>query len=586
MSEFVIDFPTLGDIGEAWTKQHCRVPDGFTRGKPFEMADWQFWCHANRYRVREDAVFVPPERVGPDEPPVLNQAFFYRKTMIVAPQKTGKGPYSASQVAFEACGPSVFAGWARGGEVYRCSENGCDCGWEYEYLAGEPMGMRHPSPLIQITANSEEQAQNIYRPLKAMIQLGPLKKLLAVREGFIRVLGLSDGDDFDRIDVVTSSARSRLGNPISDAEQDEVGLYTKSNKMIDVADAQARGAAGMGGRTHLTTNAWDPAENSYAQQLWESAEDDVFVFYRDPDLEPSLKRDDGKPFDYKIKSERAAIHRWVYQGSWWVSLDSIEAESKSLLGHDPAQAERFFGNRRVAGAGKWVTTDEWDSKRADRTVVVEPRTQVALGMDLSNNNDWTGIRLETADLYQFTPTYEVGGDFRPTVWDPANYGGFIPRGEVRAAVDYLATRYKIVRAYIDPAGSAMGAVDDSARADDDSWRTEVAEWAAKYGPDVFLTWACSRLTPMHASLEQFRSAIRNPESKFRHDGDKTTKLHVTNAVMIAKTGGRYVLGKPLGSAHLKIDQAMSSDLAHEATMDAITAGLFVADTDSRMFVFR
>ena len=591
MTEFVIDFPTLGDLGDAWITRHCRVPDGFTRGKPFQMADWQFWCHANRYRIREGTVFVPTERVGPDEPAVMNQAFFYRMTMIVAPQKTGKGPFSASQVAFEACGPSVFAGWATGGEVYSCADNGCGCGWEdsaerYEFQAGEPMGMRHPSPLIQITANSEDQAANIYRPLTAMIKLGPLRDLLAVREGFIRILGLSDQDDFDRIDVVTASARSRLGNPISDAEQDEAGLYTKSNKMVETADTQARGAAGMGGRTHLTTNAWNPTENSYAQQIYEAHEDDVFVFYRDPN---QVRGDDGKVLRYDVASERRRIHEYVYEGSWWVNLDSIEALATSLMKRDPAQAERFFGNRLVSGSGKWVTAEEWDSKAADgkegrpAPIVVKPRTTVTMGMDLSNNNDWTGIRLETADMYQFTPTYNVGGDLRPTVWNPANFGGFIPRGEVRAAVDYLASEFTIVRAYIDPAGAAMGSVDETV-VDDDSWRTELAEWAAKYGPKVFIPWSCSRVTPMHASLEQFRSVIRNPESKFLHDGDIHTRNHITNAVMVAKTMQRYVLGKPHGADHQKIDLAMSSDLAHEAAMDAIKDGDFTIQSDEYAFV--
>lgn len=584
MTEFLIDFPTLGDLGDAWITRHCRVPDGFTRGKPFQMADWQFWCHANRYRVRPDAKFVPPERVGPDEPAVMNQAFFYRMTMIIAPQKTGKGPFSASQVAFEACGPSVFAGWAVGGEVYSCSENGCECGWEdsesaYVFQPGEPMGMRHPSPLIQITANSEDQAANIYRPLTAMIKLGPLKKLMAVREGFIRILGLSDQDDFDRIDVVTASARSRLGNPISDAEQDEAGLYTKTNKMIDTADTQARGAAGMGGRTHLTSNAWSPTENSYAQQIYEAHEADVFIFYRDPNV---LRGDDGKVLRYDIAAQRRRIHEYVYEGSWWVNLDSIEALATSLMKRDPAQAERFFGNRLVSGSGKWVTPEEWDAKKSP--LVVKPRTAVAMGMDLSNNNDWTGIRLETVDQYQFTPRYDVGGDKRLTVWNPANFGGFVPRGEVRAAVDQLASEFLIVRAYIDPAGSAMGAVDDEA-SDDDSWRTELAEWAAKYGPKVFIPWSCSRLTPMHASLEQMRSVIRNADAQFRHDGDTDTKNHVTNAVMIAKTMKRYVLGKPHGADHQKIDMAMSSVLAHEATMDAIAAEQFVTETDSYAYVF-
>ena len=114
--EFLVDFPTLGDLAEAWIKQHCRVPDGFARRRPFELADWQFWCTANRYRIRPGAVFVPPEEVGPGSPPLLNQAFHYQRTLIVAPQKTGKGPASAAHVAFEAVGPSVFGGWAKSGD--------------------------------------------------------------------------------------------------------------------------------------------------------------------------------------------------------------------------------------------------------------------------------------------------------------------------------------------------------------------------------------------------------------------------------------------------------------------------------------
>lgn len=562
--EFVVDFPTLGDLGDAWITRHCRVPDGFTRGKPFTMADWQFWCHANRYRVRPDAVFVPPERVGPDEPATLNQAFFYRMTLIIAPQKTGKGPFSASQVAFEACGPSVFAGWAKGGEVYSCADNGCSCGWEdsdsaYVFQAGEPKGMRHPSPLIQITANSQEQADNIYKPLRAMISLGPLKQLLAVREGFIRILGLSEQDDLDRIDVVTSNARSRLGNPISDAEQDEAGLYTKSNKMIDVADTQARGAAGMGGRTHLTSNAYNPAENSYAQQIVEAHEADVFVFYRNPD--EALRGDDGKPLDYRRKADRRRIHEYVYEGSWWVNLDSIEALATSLMKRDPAQAERFFGNKLVAGAGTWMPDGIWGTKKAIPVFYVKPRTAIALGFDGSDNDDHTSIRAEALEgLYQFTPTFGV--DNRKTLWNPADHGGRIPRSEVMVAFHELVTEYEVIRAYLDPP----------------MWTTELQDLAARYGDNVFVKWETYRVVPMHAALERFRTDVTDEDSRFRHDGDPDVETHINNAVMRTREMDplthvrRYILGKPMGQYHQKIDHAMSSVLAHEAAMDALASG--------------
>lgn len=368
------DFLTLGDLGDRWITAHCRVPQGFARGKPYRMADWQFWCHAHRYQIRPDAVFVPPDEVGPDSPALLSQAFVYQQTMVVGPQKTGKGPNSAAQVAYEAVGPSVFAGFAEGGEQYRCEDNGCPCGFTYTYKRpGQPMGMRHPSPLIQVTATNEDQADNIYGPLRAMVRLGPLKHTLAVREGFMRVLSpprddvsddVEDLDDLDRIDVVTASANARLGNPISDAEQDEVGLYLHSNKLIGVADAQARGAAAMGGRTHLTTNCWNPAENSLAQIVYEANDPDVWIFYRNPDVIPDLCDDKGQPLPFADDECRRKILEYVYEGSWWADLDAIDNLAKKLMKRDPAQAERFFGNRLVRGAGAWLPPGLWRSAYA------------------------------------------------------------------------------------------------------------------------------------------------------------------------------------------------------------------------------
>lgn len=369
--DWIIDFPTLADLVDAWISAHCRQPDGPLRGQPFRLADWQFWVAANRWRIRDNAQYIPPEQVTVDNPMVLNQAFVYRQTLTIAPQKTGKGPCAAAFVAAEACGPTVFNGWAEAGDVYRCADFGCPCGFEYPYNPGEPKGRPHPSPLIQLTANSEDQVQNMYRPLKAMILLGPLKNLLKVREGFIRIIqpGADELDalDMDRIDIVTSSARSRLGNPISDAEDDETGLYTASNGMIAVADAQQRGAAGMGGRTHGWTNAYDPTQNSYAQLVAESGDPDVFIFYRNPDLNMDLRAKDGTALSFHRKADRKRILEYVYKGSPWVNLESIEREAASLMKRDPAQAERFFGNRLVQGAGSWLPEGLWASAYAGHT---------------------------------------------------------------------------------------------------------------------------------------------------------------------------------------------------------------------------
>lgn len=356
-ADFVVDFPTLGDLWSAWMEQHCRVPDRHERGKPFREYDWQFWCTANEGRIREGVVFDPGK-------PLLNQAFVYRRDQVIAPQKIGKGPWTACRVARAACGPTEFAGWAKDGDEYRCDENGCGCGWTYPYIAGEPMGMRHPSPLIQVMATSEDQVDNIWRPLVSMIHLGPLKELLLPRENFIRVIGESGDKEMDRIDRVTASALSRLGQPISEGFFDESGLFTLPNKLRKVADTMRRGAAGMGGRTHETTNAFDPAEDSYAQQTQESTAADIFKYWRDPDK--ALKHADGSPLSFKVARDRAKILAYVYAGADHINLASIEAESAELMQTDSAQAERFFGNRLVRGQGSWLPPGLWDGAYAGR----------------------------------------------------------------------------------------------------------------------------------------------------------------------------------------------------------------------------
>jgi hypothetical protein len=199
-----------------------------------------------------------------------------------------------------------------------------------------------------------------------MVSRGPLRDLLVKREGFMRIRGQhEDDEDLDRIDVVTASANSRVGNPVSFVPQDETGLYTAANKLRKMAENQRRGAAGMGGRTLETSNAWDPAEESVAQTTYESASEDIFRFWRNPDVVPELMGRDGKPLPYTTKANRRKIHAYVYEGSDHVNLDDIEAEAAELVQRDPAQAERFFGNRVVAGGGSWLSEGVWASRHAD-----------------------------------------------------------------------------------------------------------------------------------------------------------------------------------------------------------------------------
>lgn len=523
-----------------WTQHHCRVPDGFKRGRPFTFYDFQLQYMSNHYLVKGSALWTPDN-------PVLGPAFVYQRSLLVDPQKKGKGPLFAAKCALDAVGPALFCGWAGKDDGYACADHGCGCGWEYAYDPGEPMGMRWPTPLIQITAFAEDQTENIYRPFRSMVKMGPLADLFRVGTKFSRILDVDEG----RIDVVTSSAQSRLGAPVTDVFQDEVGIWVKTNSMDKVADTQYRGLAGMGGRAALSTNAWDPSEQSVAQTEYETDSPDVYKQFVQPP--PHLS--------YRNKEERRKIHRFVYgdvlkSNGGHVDLDSIEGEAFKLLQRDPAQAERFFGNKIVYGQGAWLKEGLWAShawaKKHGKPRPYPPRgTQVCKGFDGSLNNDWTAISLETVDGYQFTPVY--GPDKRPCYWNPVEWPGEeIPRGEVRAAWDEIHSYFRVERGYYDP----------------EDWESEIDALALAHGEKHVIIWRTNRVAAMYDAIRRFETDLVT--GAITQDGCRQTDIQFANARKVAKPGQKYLLGKP--NDHQKIDLPMSRILAHEAAADARAEG--------------
>lgn len=527
--------PTLGFLLTDWIQAHCVVPDRYQMGDPFILSGWQLQNVIDHYEVHPESVLGDYDVNAP----LLASAFRYRRSQTVRPQKAGKGPFTAAIICAEAVGPVLWRGFAYGGEVYDCRDHGCDCGFVYYYEPGEPMGTPWFTPLIQVTATSIEQTDNIYDALKPMIDKGPLTELIPkTGEEFIR---LPNGG---RIDVVTSSATSRLGQRVTFVVMDETGYWTETNKMIRVAETQRRGLSGMGGRAWETTNPWDPAEESVAQRTYESTATDI---HRDfPQAPASLS--------FKNKVERRRILRYVYEGSPWVNIDAIEAEALEIMEKDPGQAERFYGNRVVYGLGTWLELEDWHASYNASRQEPPDGTEIVLGMDGSDVDDWTAIRAETQDGYQFTPRF--GSSNRPTIWNPAENGGQVPRLEVDAAVADLFLRYRVVKFYVDPP----------------YWETEVDRWAAEYGEKIVIRFETYRPVQMHAAAERFVTDVRKEDSEFSHDGCKFTETHIRNARKAERPQNRYVLGKPANSQ--KIDAAVTSVICHEAAGDATAAELW------------
>lgn len=521
-------------VALAWIEAHCVVPDGFKRGAPFSLYGWQGDFLREHYTIRHDAEWEPTR-------PVLGPAFVRRRSGMVGVQKLGKDPMEAAQIALEGDGPALFAGWAGPDEGWGCREMGCGCGWSYAYEPGEPKGMRWPTALIQVTAVSEDATANTYQALRPMIELGPLSdRIRKTSEDFIRLPGGG------RIDVVTASATSRLGQRVTFVSQGEAGLYTKANRMIAVADTQYRGLAGMGGRAVWHTNAWDPSEGSLAQREYEHPSPDVYIQFERPPSGLSMR----------VKDERWRIYRAVYpadvlrENDGHVDLDSIDAEAVGILAHDPAQAARFFGNQLVTGSGRAFDHDAWAARKATPDCA---HPAVVIGGDGSKSDDTTALIAACCACGHFWP---LG------VWDPRTLpGGRVIPAEVTDAITQAFARHRVVRLWFDPP----------------YWGDELAEWEAKWGDKVVKGWATGRNAEMGWACRRFATAIA--DGTLTHDGDPTLTAHIGNAhkrtLLVRDDTGEalWAIQKETRDSGLKIDAATAAVVANEARLDAIAAGV-------------
>jgi hypothetical protein len=521
-----------------WAQAHCVIPDGFNAGRQLVFYGWQREFLTSFYLVRPDVVWTPDR-------PVLGPAFVYRRAGMVGPQKLGKDPMEAAHICIEGDGPALFAGWAQKGDGWSCKAMGCGCGWSYEYLPGEPMGMRWATPLIQVTAVSEDATQNTYQALVPMIQKGPLAdRIPKTGEEFIRLPGGG------RIDTVTSSAMSRLGQRVTFVSQGEAGLYTKTNGMARVADTQYRGLAGMGGRAAWHTNAWDPSEGSIAQREHEHPSPDVYIQFDRP---PS-------GLSFTVKDERWRIYKAVYpedtrreQGGH-VDLDSIDAEARGMAEYDVAQAARFFGNQLVTGSGRAFDLAVWAARKV--THACTGKLTITLGFDGSKSGDHTAL---VATCLRCGHQWPLG------IWDPEEHGGEIPRSVVDAVVDAAFAAHRVVRMYADPP----------------YWSSELAAWQGRYGDKVVVDWYTGRSRAMGYAVRSYATALT--DGSLSHDGSEVFARHIGNAQRRPlnerddKGVNLWTVQKETPDSPRKIDAAVAAVLSWEARTDAISSGALVPE---------
>jgi hypothetical protein len=508
---------TLGWAALQWSADFLRQPDGPDAGNPWrytkEQARFILWWYAVDLQGR----------------------FVYRRGMLRRLKGWGKDPVGAALCATELCGPCRFGGWDG---------------------QGQPVAIVHPSPWVVTAAVSLDQTKNTMRLFPGLfsddaidaygIDLG--KEIIYTRRGML--------------EAVTSSPRALEGKRTTFSLKNETHHWLEANDGLAMSDVISRNltkARGGDARALSISNAHNPGEGSDAE-----ADYDAF-------LAMQTGRGAGD-FLYDSLEAPAGIDitnaDHVRQGliaargdSVWLDLDRHVAE---IL--DPRTREgmsrRFYLNQVVAGDDVWMARQAWDEQASPREVA--DGTPVTVGFDGSDTDDWTALRCETQDGYQFTPRFPDG---KPMIWDPAQHGGYIPRAEVNAAVDHLFNVFRVARMYADPP----------------YFQSEIDEWASRYGDKRVLRWATYRPRPMADALERFRTDVLS--KLLTHDGCPVTSKHVENAHADHRPQG-VLIRKDRTISKNKIDSVMSSTISHEAAFDVTAAKLWPSTVRRKVIVMR
>jgi hypothetical protein len=445
----------------------------------------------------------------------------YRRTELEMAKGWGKSPFAAAFALAEFCGPVVFDGWDENGEP-----------------KGKPWGTFEgsPPPWVQIAAVSEDQTDNTYSAIYAMLVANDHKAAtdLKIDQGRTR-LYLRDIPGA-KLEPVTASFGTREGQRVTAAVLDETHLWTPRNGGVKLARTIRRNAAKMNGRTLETTNAPILGEKSVAEQTSEDRpEPGVLHYARRPPQEPQQDWGDD---------ETLTALRHVYGDATWIRPERLLAEIRDSAS-DWTDSLRFYFNWRTKGAGRAVDPRRW--KELTQPQDVPAKTRIGLGFDGSVSRDTTALRGCTADGYRFTIKVWQRPDGAPADWR-------VDRTDVADTLRTTFERYDVGRMFADPP----------------YWQTELEAWALEYGETTVLTLETNQNRKMAPAVDRWLTAIR--EGTTTHDDDALAADHVQHAhlqrvrLQDDPEDGRtkYVLVK--GDDRSRIDVAVADVLAFEAAM--------------------
>ena len=558
-------FPTLGYMVLDWIYEYLTVFDGPTVGQPLDFTQEQADFVLRFYEV--DPHFVGPAADASSR--AVRRGRLVRRALLSRPKGWGKSPLVAALCIVEALAPVVMDGYDAAGQP-----------------VGRPWHDIGLKPLIQIVAVSEDQTANTWGPCIDMLRTGPVYDNFDIEpmETFANV-------PRGRIQAVTSAGMSREGfRPVFTA-MDQTESWLETNGGWRLARTIRRNTMKTGGSTVETPNAFEPGEQSIAEQSWHAHQTQL----KGKNL--SKKRDlllDHREADPSTDPwERDSLYRGLVQAygdsavdnGGWVDINGVIDEYWDS-NTDPQEARRFFLNQITHSSDAYLTSLELQ-------MVVEPKpvklgSPIVLGFDGSQGRtkgkaDATAlvaVRLSDGYAWQVLIREPPNNPKQARDWTA-------PVFEFDTAVQQMHKDYKVVAFYADPTG----------------WEAHVSRWEELYGRKYrikaggdgkhpVMLWPRGKTAQVPYIIKRLKASVlasgqartaaitsangdksaANGVGEFTYDGSFELTQHMLNARMRKATNG-YLLDKDFPESPRKIDGCYALIMAWKAYLDCVAQGL-------------
>ncbi len=505
---------TLGWGVLNWASYMLTQPDGKNQGEPWRFSDEQAMFLLWFYAVDDTGEYS------------------YRNAVLERPKGWGKSPLLAAICCAELLGPVTFSHFNN---------------------RGEAIGRETYSPLVQIAAISDSQAENTMALVREMLSNDRIKMHYPGLEVHISRVTRPGGA---KLEKVTASPRGREGNRATFVVMDETHLWVPAEKGPELYEALSRNLAKMNKRWVATTNAPVPGEGSVAELHHDGYEKMV----AGEAFDTRMLFDTREVYVENIYDPETALPalREVYGDAahpvtGWINLDRIWAEINDPTTREHV-ARRFYFNQRVTGHTTWLQKKLWiEARKGD--IRLKQKDLIALGF---KGNTTRGAALVACRLTD-KALFNLG-------WWENNLqlpGWEVPFHEVDARVRKVLNTYDVVKLLADPT----------------QYQDIIGRWYSDFEDEVEEFWINNK-TKMAKAIEQFESSVYSKRLTYE---DSDISRHILNCHAEEVPQG-YIIRQENKHSFRYIFGAQAAVLALEAAIVAIEEGA-LNKRDNTLYIF-